>query len=168
MCGRSALDEHSSWETRGKQCKDLLAEMLKSRLEAQELVRQGFDLDPIPKPLAAPAAPPSDAAEAAEAGEAGAAAAAAAAAAFASPPEPTDEVILFMLKREAMLTRAKLHFLVYEHLTQEKELRLLKQALRQVRAGRGAGHGAAWAALCGQRLRTTRHASARRYSTAWE
>lgn len=44
-----------------------------------------------------------------------------------------DDVILFMLRREALLTRAKLHFLVFEHLTQEKELRILKQALRQVR-----------------------------------
>lgn len=46
---------------------------------------------------------------------------------------PPDDVILFMLRREALLTRAKLHFLVFEHFTQEKELRILKQALRQVR-----------------------------------
>ncbi len=43
-----------------------------------------------------------------------------------------DDAILFMLRREALLTKAKLHYLVFEHLTQEKELRILKQALRQV------------------------------------
>ncbi len=46
---RRALEEHLSWETRAKQCKDLLSEMLKSRLEAAELTRQGYDLRPQPK-----------------------------------------------------------------------------------------------------------------------
>lgn len=48
------------------------------------------------------------------------------------PKALPDDAILFMLRREALLTKAKLHYLVFEHLTQEKELRILKQALRQV------------------------------------
>lgn len=44
-----ALDEHLSWETRAKQCKDLLSEMLKSRLEAAELTKLGYDLRPQPR-----------------------------------------------------------------------------------------------------------------------
>lgn len=52
----------------------------------------------------------------------------------AAPPRPLpDEVLLFMLRREALLTRAKLHYLVFEHISQEKDLRILKQLLRQVR-----------------------------------
>ncbi|PNH08218.1 hypothetical protein TSOC_005222 [Tetrabaena socialis] len=43
-----ALDEHLSWETRARQCRELLNEMLKSRLEAGELTRQGYDLRPQP------------------------------------------------------------------------------------------------------------------------
>lgn len=38
-----------------------------------------------------------------------------------------------MLKREALLTKAKLHWLVFEHLNQERQLRTLKAQLRQVR-----------------------------------
>lgn len=55
VCARSlarcrALDEHLSWESRAKQCRELLSEMLKSRLEAAELGKQGHDLRPVPNP----------------------------------------------------------------------------------------------------------------------
>ncbi|GLC41576.1 hypothetical protein PLESTM_001216400 [Pleodorina starrii] len=125
-----ALEEHLSWETRAKQCKDLLSEMLKSRLEAAELTRQGYDLRPQPKrdlpgmggEMGQASASPLLLEDGASGLGMGTGA--------ESKPLP-DEVILFMLRREALLTRAKLHYLVFEHLTQEKELRILKQALRQ-------------------------------------
>ena len=53
------------------------------------------------------------------------------------PPEECslpDSVVIAMLRREVLLTRAKLHWLVFEHITQEKALRTLKAQLRQVRA----------------------------------
>ncbi len=43
-----ALEEHLQWETRAKTCRDLLSDMLKSRLEATELTKQGYDLRPQP------------------------------------------------------------------------------------------------------------------------
>lgn len=41
-----------------------------------------------------------------------------------------DEVVLKMLKREVLLTRAKLHALMFEHIMGEKQLRSLKAQLR--------------------------------------
>ncbi|GFR52505.1 hypothetical protein Agub_g15080 [Astrephomene gubernaculifera] len=120
-----ALDEHLSWETRAKQCKDFLSEMLKSRLEVAELAKQGYDLRPQPKRDLPGMGDGASMPLLLEDGGAGGAAA-------GGESKPlTDEVILFMLRREALLTRAKLHFLIFEHLMQEKELRILKQALRQ-------------------------------------
>ena len=81
------------------------------------------------------------------------AAAAAAAAAIAAeeamasvglPPCPLpDSVIVSMLRREALLTKAKLHYLVFEHLQQDKAVRTLKSQLKQVcvcGGGKGGGH----------------------------
>ncbi len=54
------------------------------------------------------------------------------------PPEegPTadlpEAVIIQLLEREVLLTRAKLHALCYEHIVAEKKLRNLKTQLRQV------------------------------------
>ena len=45
-----------------------------------------------------------------------------------------DAVIIVMLKREVLLTRAKLHGLMYDHIMSERKLRSLKTQLRQVRA----------------------------------
>ena len=44
-----------------------------------------------------------------------------------------DAVIIAMLKREVLLTRAKLHGLMYDHIMSERKLRSLKTQLRQVR-----------------------------------
>ena len=43
-----------------------------------------------------------------------------------------DGVIVAMLKREVLLTRAKLHGLMYDHIMSERRLRSLKTQLRQV------------------------------------
>lgn len=44
-----ALEDQFIWETRSKQAKDLMSEMLKSRMEMQELSRQ-YDIRPLNKP----------------------------------------------------------------------------------------------------------------------
>jgi len=49
--------------------------------------------------------------------------------------ELPDEVIMAMLRREVMLTRAKLHGLCYDQIMGDRRLRSLKTKLRQVRAG---------------------------------
>lgn len=46
--------------------------------------------------------------------------------------ELPDNVIIILLKREHLLTRAKLNALYYEHITGERKLRSLKTQLRQV------------------------------------
>ena len=46
--------------------------------------------------------------------------------------EIPDSVIIAMLKREVLLTRAKLHGLMYDHIMSERRLRSLKTQLRQV------------------------------------
>ena len=46
--------------------------------------------------------------------------------------ELPDIVIIILLKREHLLTRAKLNALYYEHITGERKLRSLKTQLRQV------------------------------------
>lgn len=101
--------------------------MLKSRLEAAELGKT-YDLRPQPKK-------PSDAAGSVDATTPllanGSSSSSSGPGTEAEPATLPDEVVLFMLKREALLTRAKLHNLVFEHLVQEKELRVLKQQLRQ-------------------------------------
>lgn len=49
------------------------------------------------------------------------------------PGELPDSVVIAMLRREVLLTRAKLHGLMYEHIMSERRLRTLKTQLRQVR-----------------------------------
>ena len=46
--------------------------------------------------------------------------------------ELPDGVILEMLKREVLLTKAKLHALTLEHILEERKLRTLNSQLRQV------------------------------------
>ena len=48
--------------------------------------------------------------------------------------ELPDAVVLKMLQREVLLTRAKLHALAYEQAVAERRTRVLKSQLRQVRA----------------------------------
>jgi hypothetical protein len=43
------LEDQYIWDTRGRQAKELMSEMLKSRIEAQELARQ-YDIRPLSKP----------------------------------------------------------------------------------------------------------------------
>ena len=43
-----ALEDQHNWETRGKQAKELMSEMLKSLLEAQALTKQ-YNIKPMVK-----------------------------------------------------------------------------------------------------------------------
>ena len=43
-----ALEDYYIWETRGKQAKELMGDMLKSRLEAQQLAEK-FGIQPVPR-----------------------------------------------------------------------------------------------------------------------
>ena len=52
--------------------------------------------------------------------------------AAAETMELPDGVILEMLKREVLLTKAKLHALTLEHILEERKLRTLNFQLRQV------------------------------------
>ena len=44
-----------------------------------------------------------------------------------------DAVVMVMLKRELLLTRAKLHALHYEHIMGERKMRTYKSQLKQAR-----------------------------------
>ena len=44
-----------------------------------------------------------------------------------------DAVVMAMLKRELLLTRAKLHALHYEHIMGERKMRTYKSQLKQAR-----------------------------------
>ena len=52
---------------------------------------------------------------------------------YTEPAELPDYVIIAMLRREVLLTEAKLHALDYELVTAERKLRQLRSQLRQVR-----------------------------------
>jgi len=152
-----ALEDQAQWELRARQARDLLAALLRSRHEAAELAGRGYDLRPVPAPAALlePAAPPSggeraaagEGAGAAEAGAPAAAGAAAAAAASSSPSSPSppppppnsagtpDHVVVAMLRREAVLTQAKLHALVYDHIQGDRALRATRAQIRQAEPG---------------------------------
>jgi hypothetical protein len=103
--------------------KELLAEMLRSRREAAELA-------------AAHGSSPAggDAASALTAGGEVADGPTAAAAAAAAGGELPDDVIVQLLKREALLTRAKLHALQWERGRMERELRSLRTQIKAVSA----------------------------------
>lgn len=60
--------------------------------------------------------------------------------------ELPDHAIIALLKREHLLTRAKLNALYFEHITGERRLRSLKTQLRQV--SHCASHAAMILALC--------------------
>ena len=100
------LEDQAQWELRAAQAKALLNEMLKSRKEADELGKL-YDLRPVPK---------NDAGEPLPAEEC----------------HVPDEVVVKMLGREVLLTKAKLHALVFEHITSEKQLRSIRAQIRQV------------------------------------
>lgn len=114
------------------QAKDLMAEMLKTQREMSELGKV-YDLRATATPRAQPAAntataPPPEGAVAAApapgaasaAGESAARTAAASIAALEEqlPPLP-NPVMLAMMRREVLLTKAKLHYLVFQHMQQE-------------------------------------------------
>jgi hypothetical protein len=109
----SALSDQVAWEGRARVARDMLARLLDSRREAAELAER-YDTRPV-----APLPPPPPAEGAAP----------------APPPAPLEElpdhVVLAMLRREVLLTSAKLHFLAMEQLQADRALRSHKAQLRR-------------------------------------
>ena len=112
-----ALQDMQQWETRAKQGKDLLNDMLKSRREAAELATK-FDIRPDPRGTSAL---PRNALLAIDGQDDG-----------KDIYELPDHVIIALLRREHLLTKAKLNALCFEHIMGERRLRSLKTQLRQV------------------------------------
>lgn len=139
-----ALTDQYNIEARIASGKTLLADMLKSRKEAADASSTAA------KPPAAAAADEAAANGAAAASPSspppaadgngtpdGAAAAKAPAASSTSSDEvPPDEVIAIMLKRESLLTRARLHVLQHEIQVAEKQSRSIRAQIRLVSATR--------------------------------
>jgi hypothetical protein len=135
-----ALEDQLQWESRARQARDLLAAMLRSRREAADLSAQGYDLRPVPAAVSAQqqTASADGAASAAD----GAAADGATSTTTPTPPPPSsstsatpDHVIVAMLRREALLTQAKLHALVYDHFQGDRALRAVRAQIRQAEPG---------------------------------
>lgn len=126
----AALEEQAALEERQKSAKELLQELLRSRKEAADLAAR-YDLSPVAPGTAAAAAAAAGTTDGEEGSGAGEGLAA-----VGVPAELPDEVIVQMLKREALLTKAKLHALTWEKTRMERELRSLRT---QIKAVRGAG-----------------------------
>ncbi|GAB4814795.1 hypothetical protein N2152v2_001841 [Parachlorella kessleri] len=130
------LRDLAAWDARARAARELLAEMVASRKEATQMVAR-HNIKPYQPPEKKAAdeqqqqqlAAPEDAAREAEA-------AVGAGALPGAPPAAEDDylpdaVVLSMLRREVLLTRAKLHYLGYQQLMAERMLRSLKAQLRQ-------------------------------------
>ena len=101
----AALRDQRDWETRARKAKELLKCILEGRKQAAELAKDhNVGLS------------------GAEAGQADA----------DQPEDLSDELTLTVLKREELLTRAKLHVLQYERMMGDSQLRTLRAELMQV------------------------------------
>jgi hypothetical protein len=118
-----ALEDFHIWEARSKQAKELMSEMLKSRLEAQD----NYGLKTL---SSSPSPSPNNGPQSLSGTED-----------LSSVDDQNlpNHVITAKLRREARLTKAKVHWLVFEHLQQDKQLKSLKSQLRQVNRQRGSG-----------------------------
>ena len=148
----NALEEQAMWEQHARSSRELLSQMLTSRKEALEMGKK-YDLRTTTAAAAAAAAAvPSSSGGVAIAGSSGISKPAAAsisnaseATTTATPPAAGEvsspaaatelpslppHVILFHLKREALLTAAKLHGLKLEQVTAKRELRSYQAQLR--------------------------------------
>lgn len=134
-----ALEEQSMWDMHARSSRDLLAQMLESRKEAAALSEK-FDIRTRgPHNELKPAEGGIERKQSAEAESGGAGVignglsnglAGGDATTAGTLPELPNEAILFMLKREALLTSAKLHGLKLEQAASKRELRSLQAQLR--------------------------------------
>lgn len=126
------LEEQHNWEQRAKASKELLNQMLRSRKEADEL-NKAYNLQSTAgssssnSTTTASSSVPGDSAEGA-AGEASSSSSSS-----GSPPHLPDVVILKMLKREALLTSAKLHALTSDMWDCQRTLGRVRSQIRHVR-----------------------------------
>ena len=122
------LEDQATWEGRAKASKELLNQMLQSRKEADEL-RQKYNL--APSAAAAAAGSSSSAAEGAE-GEGGSSSSGSSS--RGESQQLPDMVILKMLRREVLLTSAKLHALTSDLLECQRTMGRLRSQIRHVSA----------------------------------
>lgn len=106
----TALKDQRDWETRSKKAKELLAGMLDARKEIGILAENSEYIIPG---TAAAREPNAD------------------------TNNPPDHLVIEVLKREELLTRAKLHVLQYERMMGDSQLRSLRAELMQVGATKG-------------------------------
>lgn len=144
---KTALEEQSMWEGRAMASRELLVDMLSSRKEAAVLA-EIYDM----RVIAAPSKPSKVnstatplAQDVLDGGEGHSETSKAGIAVLPSPSNglsrlddsegasllPPDDVIISVLKRETLLTSAKLHFLEFEHLQAQRTVRSLTAQLRQ-------------------------------------
>jgi hypothetical protein len=117
------LEEQHTWEQRAKASKELLNQMLQSRKEADDLSKQ-YNLQPNPASSsgASPtAAATTDGADSATGDSSS-----------GSASQLPDIVILKMLKREALLTSAKLHALTSDLWDCQRTIQRLRSSIRHV------------------------------------
>jgi hypothetical protein len=119
------LEEQHTWEQRSKASKDLLNRMLQSRKEADDLSKQYSQ-------QAHPASSSSGASSTAAATTDGAADSVAGDTSTGSASQLPDMVILKMLKREALLTSAKLHALTSDLWDCQRTILRLRSSIRHV------------------------------------
>ncbi|KAG7673994.1 hypothetical protein Ndes2526B_g02526 [Nannochloris sp. 'desiccata'] len=135
----NALEEQALWEQHARSSRELLSQMLASRKEATEMGEK-YDLrtSVVARNVdrAASNGNPSKPASSGPTGETSTAddnashGVPTAAEAAAEQPNLPAHVILFLLKREALLTAAKLHGLKLEQVTAKRELRSYQAQLR--------------------------------------
>jgi len=121
------LEEQHNWEQRAKASKELLNQMLRSRKEADEL-NKAYNLQ-----SAAGSSSGSNNASSPVPGDSVEGAAGEASSSSGSPPHLPDVVILKMLKREALLTSAKLHALTSDMWDCQRTLGRVRSQIRHVR-----------------------------------
>lgn len=118
------LEEQHTWEQRSKASKDLLNQMLQSRKEADDLSKQ-YNLQPNSASSSSGASPTVAAA-------ADGADSATGDSSSGSASQLPDIVILKMLKREALLTSAKLHALTSDLWDCQRTILRLRSSIRHV------------------------------------
>lgn len=142
----ATLQDQAEWEMRAKASRDMLAEMLRSRKKYAEIAAK-YNIKPPKaaeqtKPGEGPPAGDASEAEAAKAAEEASAAengnaggpSAGTAGTTVPPQEESDlpnTVILDLLRREVLLTKAKTHYLLFEQMQADRKLKACKSQLRQ-------------------------------------
>lgn len=124
------LEDQHNWEQRAKASKELLNQMLQSRKEADELSKQ-YNIQPNPDKASSSSSSPSPTPATGDTADGATGDSSSSSSSLLSRDLP-DVVILKMLKREALLTSAKLHALTSDLLDHQRTIMRLKSSIRHV------------------------------------